>query len=81
MRIFQPGCQMFKGEHKINRLARDSAEALVRMPLARRVIPVIAKALLERGSLNGTEILELSREAKIFKFLPPTKALRPHQRL
>jgi hypothetical protein len=47
---------------QLNR-ARDSAEALVRTPWACGIIPVIANALLERGSLDSTEILELSRDA------------------
>jgi hypothetical protein len=42
--------------------ARDSARALVTTPWARHVIPLIAGALLKRGRLNGSEILELSRQ-------------------
>jgi hypothetical protein len=47
---------------QLNR-ARDSARALVTTPWARCIVPVIAAALLKRGSLNSTEILELSRDA------------------
>jgi hypothetical protein len=47
---------------RLNRL-RDSARALVTTPWARGIIPVIADALLARGSLDAQEIYELSQQA------------------
>jgi hypothetical protein len=45
--------------------ARDSARALVRTPWARRAVPRLVRALLERGTLSGEEIAVPTRPAAL----------------